>query len=137
MTHFSPKTNHEQPSHTLYEEVAREPAFEGWFRGFARGWPLLQPQAYRELLDAAGFQHTVVELRTYRHSLPSPAAIADFTRSTTARPFLARIADADARDAYLARYARRVAECHPPCDEAGTTLFDFHRLLMVGQRPRE
>lgn len=127
--------NHRRPSHALYEAVALEPEFARHFNGFDRAWPLLAVDRYRDLVAGQGFTHAVVELRTYRHALPDAAAIAAFTRSTTARPFVARLPDEATTAAYLARYTELVGEAYPPCDDSGTVLFDFSRLLLVARRP--
>ncbi|MGM0575521.1 MAG: methyltransferase domain-containing protein [Myxococcota bacterium] len=127
--------NHRAPTHTLLDRVAREPEFAASFDGFERRYPVLEPEAYATLLEEADFRHRICELRTYRHAMPAPEAIADFTRATAMRPYLERLDDELHRDAYIARYVDLLDEAYPPCDLQGTRLLDYQRLLIVGRRP--
>jgi trans-aconitate 2-methyltransferase len=122
------------PSHALMEVTARTPAFSDWFVGYAKTWPQRDPSFYEGALATAGFTHTVVETRTYRHPMPGPDAIAAWTRSTALRPWLARLS-ADQIEPFVAAYTAALDRGYPPCDASGQRLLDYRRLLMVGRRP--
>lgn len=126
--------NHVARSHLLMAAAAEMAPFRDALGGHVHEWPQQRPPFYADRLQAAGFTHTLVQLRTYRHVVPDAEAIVAFTSATGMRPYLERL-PADLHEAFRERYQRLVDLAYPPCDAEGTRLFDFTRLFVVGQRP--
>lgn len=123
--------NKTEPTHTLMGEVARE---GGWATAetdrLQRSNPL-DPEAYYDLLrphcQALDMWHTI-----YAHVLDNPAAIVEWFRSTSLRPYTTPLSD-DAREAYLAAYGKRIAEVYPPRYD-GKVILNFPRFFIVAVR---
>jgi len=120
--------NHDQTSHQTLVDTARD---FGELDGFVHDWPQRPPNLYAHL--GGSLKHQVCEVRTYRHFLPGPAAIAAWLQSTGMRPWLDRLSQARAED-FVAAYTRRIAAALPPIDASGMRALDYRRLLWVGQR---
>jgi trans-aconitate 2-methyltransferase len=129
--------NHIARTHRLLESTATSDEFAGDFEGVdvVHEWPQERPEVYARLLKNADFDFRSVQLRTYRHPMPSIDTIVDWIRGGAARAYLSQLPEAR-QDAFMARYAR-VLDYAFPALEDGMRLLDYTRLLIVGRRPTE
>ncbi|KAA5605656.1 methyltransferase domain-containing protein [Roseospira marina] len=129
--------NFDRPSHALVKTVAADGPWADRFADLiARPAPVDPPDAYAARLLAAGAADLALWETDYQQILPGgPETIADVTRSTTLRPWLARLEDDPTkRDAFLAAYRARVAAAYTALPD-GRTLFPFRRLFLIATRP--
>ncbi|MQX35664.1 methyltransferase domain-containing protein [Roseospira navarrensis] len=98
--------------------------------------PVDPPDRYAARLLGAGVTDLELWETDYQQILPGPPeTIADFTRSTALRPWLARLEDAPAlQDGFLAAYRARVAAAYAPLPD-GRALYPFRRLFLIARRP--
>jgi len=123
--------NHDHPSHRVARETGEEPAFADALGGWRKERTVLAPEAYAELLFAAGLRDLHVSLRVYTHVLAGPAEVVEWVKGTLLNDWKERL-PADGFEAYLARYRARLlgelSDTHP-------YLFTFRRVLFAGTRP--
>jgi trans-aconitate 2-methyltransferase len=93
---------------------------------------VLEPAGYLDVLTAAGLTADVWET-TYLHVLSGTDPVLAWVRSTTLRPVLARLDEAQTAE-FTAAYAAALREAYPPRSD-GTTVLPFRRILAVGARP--
>lgn len=125
-----PDNMHEAPLNFM-GEVARE---GGWATAetdaLQRGNPL-DPEEYYDLLrplcQRLDMWHTV-----YAHVLDDAAAIVEWFKSTSLRPYTTPLSDSD-RKAYLAAFEKRVAANFPPRYD-GKVILNFPRFFIVATR---
>jgi trans-aconitate 2-methyltransferase len=123
--------NEHHASHAVAREVAREPAFAGPLGGWVRTSPLLEPEAYAQLLFRLGFPRPRVRFEIYAHPLASREAVIEWVRGTTLTDYERRL-DAGTFAAFLARYRERLLAALP--DER-PFLYTYRRLFLWGRRP--
>ena len=70
---------------------------------------------------------------TYLHILTGPDPVTEWMKGTGLRPYLERLTDPDAREAFLDAYRARTAKTFVRT-ETGETLFPFPRLFMIARR---
>jgi trans-aconitate 2-methyltransferase len=122
--------NHVARTHLLLEEAARAvPALDG----FRVAWPQEDPDVYGRLLREAGFEHTLVQIRVYRHALQGAAGIVSWMRSAGMTPWLNRLEEAGDQEVFLSTYSRLIDLAYPSIGE-DLRLLDYARLLIVGRR---
>lgn len=124
--------NFEGPSHQLMRVVAEEGAWACRFEGFSGTSPVHSMDFYYEVLAGDVSDVTLWET-TYAHVLEGPNPVAQWTRSTGLRPYLAALATEKEREAFFQGYASRIREAYPPGAD-GKTLFPFKRLFLVAVR---
>jgi trans-aconitate 2-methyltransferase len=121
-----------EPSHRLMRQVAEEGQW---------AWKLREAATARDLLPSAAtyydrlsplFRRLDIWHVVYNHPLDGVEGIVAWLGSTGLRPFLAPL-DEREREAFLAQYARRLAEAYP-VQRDGKVLLRFPRLFMVGTR---
>ncbi len=118
--------NTREPSHLAMEDVARR-------FGVAEGArvDLPAPGAYYDALKPlcrrVEIWHTI-----YNHSLPDPAAIAEWFRGSALRPFLATL-DAERAREFVSAYISEITP-HYPMRADGRVLLRFPRLFVVATR---
>ena len=122
--------NHVSRTHLLMEAAAKEVGFVGE----AVRWPQERPEVYATLLKQAGFEHVLVQLRTYRHALPGVAEVVAWMRSGGLQPWVERVGASRQAD-FLTVYGEMLDMALPPLAD-GTRLLDHTRLLIVGMAPR-
>jgi trans-aconitate 2-methyltransferase len=121
--------NLDEPSHVAMRELAEDPRFSKYYpNGGKRRAALPPPDVYLDRLDAKCIRidvwHTI-----YYHRLANAEAIVEWVKGTGLRPYLDAL-PADAREAYLAAYLRRIREAYPPLAD-GRVLLKFPRLFVV------
>ncbi len=123
--------NHHHPSHRVARETGEEEPFRTALGGWRKDSTVLPPEAYAELLFAAGLRDLHVSLQVYTHVLAGPEEVVEWVKGTLLNDWKERL-PAGLLGAYLARYrARLLAELpdiHP-------YLFTFRRVLFAGTRP--
>jgi trans-aconitate 2-methyltransferase len=122
--------NDHHASHAVAREVAREPAFAGPLGGFVRESPILEPEAYSQLLFRLGFTRQRVRFEIYAHPLPSRADVVEWVRGTTLTAYEQRL-DPETWAAFLARYRERLAATLP--DERPFP-YTYRRLFLWARR---
>lgn len=127
--------NHVARTHLLLDAAAGSAEFTADFEGFSCDWPQERPEVYARALKDAGFEFSLVQLRTYRHPFKGVGPIVDWMRGAAARPYLRHLKD-DRQEAFLEKYGRLLGYAYPPIDGDDTRLLDYTRLLIVGRRPQ-
>lgn len=136
--------NYAQPSHALMRATAgmADQPWTGCFADTRVGdvgdatRPDLDPiEAPGVIYDALRpFAESVTVWRTeYMHVLADAHAIVEWVKGTGLQPFLHRISDSKAKDAFLEEYERRLAEAYPPLAD-GNVLLGYPRLFIVAVR---
>jgi trans-aconitate 2-methyltransferase len=124
--------NFRAPTHAALAALCRSPR---WAPALADVAPdesaVLEPGGYLHVLTAAGLTADVWE-STYLHVLSGVDPVLAWVRSTTLRPVLARLSEADAAE-FTAAYAAALREAYPPRPD-GTTVLPFRRIFAVGAR---
>ncbi|HEX9244409.1 MAG TPA: methyltransferase domain-containing protein [Anaeromyxobacter sp.] len=127
---FQVPMNEAHPSHAIAREVAREPELAAALGGFVRESPVLEPEAYAQLLFRLGFAEQRVRLEVYAHRLAAPGDVVEWVRGTLLTEYEARL-DPPTWVRFLARYGERLLEVLP--DER-PFLYTYRRLFVWGLR---
>lgn len=136
--------NYHEPSHRLMREVASQPdtPWHAYFHDAHIGdlnapdRPDLDPiespqQFYNALIPLAA---SVNLWRTeYLHVLADAGAVVEWVKGTGLQPYLHRIGDEGAREAFLGEYERRVGEVYGVLGD-GKVLLKYPRLFVVAMR---
>lgn len=136
--------NYHAPSHALMREVALK---EGapWSSSFAgtkigvlgdTSRPDLDPiETPNEFYDALipHAQSVNIWRTEYYHVLADAHAIVEWVKGTGLQPYLHRIGDEGAKDAFLEKYEKRLAEAYPQLAD-GKVLLGYPRLFLVAVR---
>jgi len=123
--------NFDSPAHRAIREVAESPSWAPrWGSGLTSAH-VAPPASYFDWLtpDASGVELWQTE---YVHALPDAAAIVEWVKGTTLRPYLDRIS-AGEREEFLAEITRKVALAYVP-QRNGQVLFPFRRQFLVAHR---
>jgi trans-aconitate 2-methyltransferase len=136
--------NYEERSHRLMRETAVAEG-EAWSKYFAdaqvgnlqnAGRPDLDPVEpagtfYNALAPHAA---SVNIWRTeYQHVLKDAKAIVEWVKGTGLQPYLQRIEDEEAKNAFLGEYEKRLGEAYPEMAD-GNVLLTYPRLFVVAVR---
>ena len=124
--------NLDEPSHFLMREVAY---LEPWRKQLAKAAQLrdvlpnpgVYYDALRPMCTGLEIWHTI-----YNHVLDDAAAIVEWVKGTSLRPFLDPL-EPPQRKAFLADYTARIAASYPPQAD-GKVLLRFPRLFIVAIR---
>jgi len=130
--------NHDRPSHTLMAVVATDdgPWAPALADLIAAPSPVDPPDAMARRLLAAGATSIDLWETDYQQRLQGgPDAVAAFTGSTALRPWLERLPDDAAREAFRAAYRKRLRAAYPSLPD-GTVLFPFRRQFLVARADR-
>jgi trans-aconitate 2-methyltransferase len=125
--------NFDSPAHRSIRDVAQD-------RAWADRWPndLAQPAVEtREFYyDLLADRSRSVELWTteYVHALPDAAAVLEWIKGTTLRPYLDALPAEPERAAFLGAIGVRIQREYPPRPN-GTVLFPFRRLFLLAEAP--
>jgi trans-aconitate 2-methyltransferase len=128
---FQVPANFDAPSHRLMRELAESPAWRDRLHGVLRGGSAVaDPEAYLELLTAAGLQADVWQTQ-YLHVLAGEDPVLEWVRGTGLRPVLAALDPADAAR-FSAEYAALLREAYPRRPYG--TVFPFLRTFAVARK---
>jgi trans-aconitate 2-methyltransferase len=122
--------NYRHPAHVAIEDIAAEEPFRTGLGGWLRQSPMLEIDAYAELLFRHGAEEITVLEKVYPTVMPDGPAIAEWTRGSTLVPYLERL-PLELHEPFLARYRQRLAELFP----GSPVYYTFRRILMVASRP--
>jgi trans-aconitate 2-methyltransferase len=122
--------NDHHPSHSLAQEVAREPEFAGPLRGFVRETPVLPPEDYARLLFALGFAAQRVRFEIYAHRLESREDVVEWVRGTLLTDYEKRL-DAPTWARFLERYRARLL---PQLPDERPFVYTYRRLFLWARR---
>jgi trans-aconitate 2-methyltransferase len=128
---FQVPRNFREPSHTIAQDLARDPR---WAEKLARKrewWNVLEPEAYYDILEPFSAGIDIWETR-YVQALEGDDAVYRWVLGTGLRPFLDAL-EGDDREAFVAEYRFCAARAYPQRD-SGITLFPFQRLFCVAKR---
>jgi trans-aconitate 2-methyltransferase len=117
-------------SHTTAAEVAAEPPYREALGGWQRHVPVLEPEAYTELLHRHGCRDPHVRLQVYPHLLPTRASVVDWVRGTLLTDYEQRL-DAPTFARFVETYRERLL---PRLAPEEPFLFTFRRILVWGRR---
>jgi trans-aconitate 2-methyltransferase len=110
--------------------VASEAPFAAAFESFLRGSPVLEPEAYGELLFAHGCEDIVVLERLYPIITEEIDSLAEFAALTMLTPYLERLPP-ELQIAFMERFRERVRAAFPT-----TPAFcAFRHTLFAARRP--
>lgn len=127
-------SNFAHPTHTILDEIEREPPFQealgGWSSGWSRNPPVFPISTYAELLHEAGALDITVFEKVYPHVLPDADALAEWMSGTALVPHLERLPDG-LREPFVERYRERLRERYP----SQPVFFGFRRTLFAATRP--
>lgn len=123
--------NHDHPSHRVARETGEEEPFRAALGGWRKERTVLAPEAYAELLFAAGLRDLQVSLRVYAHVLAGPGEVVEWVKGTLLNDWKERLPP-DLYERFLARYRERLLAELP---DTHPYLFTFRRVLFAGTRP--
>jgi trans-aconitate 2-methyltransferase len=124
--------NHEETAQVTLGELAREAGWRGLLGGLQTpSSGVDRPDNYRAMLAELGFVEIDCYYRQFEHPMASPAAIVDFTRATTLRPFLDRL-PRDRHAEFVGEFTRRLERAY---GTNGPLILPFRRLFLWAQRP--
>lgn len=121
--------NFDAPSHEVRATVARSGPWASRFGGMTEQPTALNPADYYTYLSPVA-AHVDIWETTYLHVFNGEDPVAEWTRSTALRPYLAALENDEERAAFFEAYALRLRGAYPPCPD-GKTLFPFRRLFVV------
>jgi len=124
--------NFTHPAYTVAVRVAAEPLFRQALGGWRREVPVLEPEAYAELLHRLGCHQQHVRLQVYGHLLPDRDAVIDWVRGTLLTDYEGRL-DAPTYARFLARYRALLL---PQLAPEEPYFFPFRRILLWARRRR-
>jgi trans-aconitate 2-methyltransferase len=125
--------NHIARSHLLMEMAARADDLAGSWTGPAVSWPQERPETYARMLKDGRFEHGLVQLRTYRHTMPGAAAIVEWMRSGGLGAWL-DVIEPSRHEAFVGIYQELISQAYPPLPD-DQRLLDYTRLLIVARAP--
>jgi trans-aconitate 2-methyltransferase len=124
-------SNHVETAQTTLAGLARNPAWRDLIGDLETPSHVVEsPAQYRAILAAIGLVDVDCYYHTFSHPMESPAAIVEFSQSTTLRPFLARIPETRHGE-FVAEFTRRLEEAY---GTRGPLTFNFRRLFIWGRR---
>lgn len=123
-------SNFDHPTHRLIDAVAGKEPFRTALDGWLHRWPVLDTEAYAELLYRQGGEEITVFEKVYAHVLEDADALADWMSGTALVPYFERMEDA-LREPFLKRYRERLRERWPE----RPVFFGFRRTIFAATRP--
>jgi trans-aconitate 2-methyltransferase len=123
--------NFAAPSHTSVADAAADGPWRTTIEAMLAPPPTHEPGVYIDLLSPMAETLDVWETE-YIQILEGENPVAEWTKGTWLRPFLAALDGAE-RDGFEQAYRARVAAAYPPLPD-GRTVFPFRRLFLVARR---
>ncbi len=128
---FQVPASHDDPSHTVADDLTTVAPFAAGFDGWRRPQPVLTPEAYARLLYRCGFAEQHVRLVIYPHVLESRDDVVEWMKGTLLTEY-ERHLPAELFPAFMEAYRARLL---PRLDPARPFFFPFKRILCWGRRP--
>ncbi len=123
--------NHHETAQVMLSALARESQWREALGDVAvPSQRVGAPEDYREMLKVIGFDVIDCYYHTFEHPMESPAAVVEFCRSTTLRPFMERIASAQ-QPAFVEEFTQRLERAY---GTRGPLIFNFRRLFLWARR---
>ncbi len=119
-------SNHNHPAHLAIIETAREEPFQTALHGWYRPSPVLEIDAYAELLHRSGGQEITVFEKVYPALMPDVAAVAEWTSGTTLVPYFERLPN-ELHEPFLDRYKEKLRRLWP----VEPVYYTFRRILFT------
>jgi trans-aconitate 2-methyltransferase len=126
---FQVPANHDQPSHTVLDELCAAEPWRSTLAGIRRT-TVETPEWYLDELERRGF-NVIAWQTTFFHRLQGDDPVLEWVKGTTLRPALERL-DREQTDAFLHAYGNRLREAYPAREEL--TVFPFIRTFVVATR---
>ena len=123
--------NFDAPSHLALRETAEAGPWRARLAPLLRPEPVWPPAAYWRLLAPLAHDIDIWESE-YLQPLCGEDPVAEWTKATALRPFLAALVEPE-RGAFEAEYRARLRQAYPR-EADGRTLFPFRRLFLVARR---
>lgn len=123
--------NFDAPSHATINELADEARWRPALAPLVQPSPTHPPAFYYDVLAGAAADLNIWETE-YLQVLEGDDPVAEWTKGTWLRPFLAALDPADRPD-FEAAYRARMRVAYPRRPD-GKTLFPFRRLFLIAQR---
>jgi trans-aconitate 2-methyltransferase len=125
-------TNSESPAHQCIRAVAERARWKPRWPARGPSPRVGSPSEYYDLL-APSCSRVEVWQTEYFHVVPDAAAIVEWVKGTTLRPYLDALSVPEDREAFLSEIEAGVREAYPPQTD-GRVLFPFRRLFFVAVR---
>lgn len=122
--------NHAHPTHVVAAELATEPTFAAALGSSVRRSPVLEGEAYAELLHRLGFADLRVRQEVYLHPLAGPEEAVEWARGSILTPYRERLTP-ELFEAFVVRYRARLLR---RLGEARPYLLTYRRLLLWASR---
>lgn len=122
-------SNHRHLTHRLLRELACEAPFQTALNGWNRSSPVLEIEAYAELLCDLGAKQLQVYEKVYPHHMPDADGLLEWVKGTALVPYLERL-DPELQDVFLERYRSRIRAAFPP----GSLFYGFRRILIYARK---
>ncbi len=122
--------NEAHPSHAVARAVAAEAPFRDALGGHVRISPVLEPEAYAQLLFRLGLSARKVRVEIYGHPLASREEVVEWVRGTLLTDYEKRLT-AEAYAAFLARYRERLMT---ELEDERPFLYTYRRLFLWARR---
>jgi len=127
---FQVPAQHDQPSHTIAEDLTDVEPFRSAFDGWHRHQPVLEPEAYARLLHTLGFNAPIVRVNIYPHVLAGPDDVIEWMKGTLLTDYERHLpAELYAQfvEEYRVRLLQRLGSARP-------FFFPFRRILCWGEK---
>jgi trans-aconitate 2-methyltransferase len=125
-------TNFEAPAHRCIREVASSSEWTAKLGAGLLAARVETPEFYYRLLSPLAPQIDIWQTE-YVHVLPDAAAIVEWLKGSTLRPYLDLLGAHALRDAFLAQLAHLMKAAYPAQPD-GRVLFPFRRLFVIARR---
>ena len=123
--------NFQAPAHRMIRQIAEDGPWQGILAGVDEWNPPLEPAGYYAILTPHSRAIDIWETE-YVQVMDSAAAIAEWIKGSTLRPFLDRLSE-DQQSQFLARYTEALEVAYP-LQADGRVLFPFKRIFIVAKR---
>ena len=123
--------NQDHPSHTVAEELAKEPPFVAKLGGEGARQHVLPVEQYGRLLAQLGFRAQSVRVQVYVHKLPSKDGVVEWVKGAMLTDFKKRLDDDLLYAKFLEEYRLRLLS---RLDDDKPYLYTFKRILLWAER---
>jgi trans-aconitate 2-methyltransferase len=122
-------SNHNHAVHRYSREIAAESPFAEALNGFVRLSPVLDLEAYGEMLFAAGGEDIVALEKLYPHLAENSDAVVEFTSGTLLIPYMERLTP-ELQSEFMQRFSDRVRGYFP----GSPAFYTFKRTLFAAKK---